>query len=107
MFYACSGDSFEFNNRSVFLPNVVEKSQQTGRKTLWFTEKALGHCQSNEVKVCIENSSKAQDKGAKWNFFFFYFEVSLVVILNANETSDWEWPSLVEQQQLAYGFKSD
>lgn len=65
IFYACSGDSFEFNNRSVFLPSVVEKSQQTGRKTLWFTEKALGHCQSNKVKVCIENSSKAQDKGAK------------------------------------------
>lgn len=73
MFYACSDDSFEFNNRSIFLPNVVEQLQQIGSKTLWFTEKALSHCQSNEVKVCIENSNKAQDKGAKCNSFFFFF----------------------------------
>lgn len=26
-------------------------------------------------------------------FFFLYFEVSLVVVLNANETSDPGWPS--------------
>lgn len=36
-----------------------------------------------------------------------YFKVSLVVVLNANETSNPGWPSLVEGPRLAYAFKTD
>lgn len=36
-----------------------------------------------------------------------YFKVSLVVVLNANETSNPGWPSLVERLRLPYAFKTD
>ena len=54
------------------------------------------------LKTVVKHKTKVQSE-----ILFFYFEVSLVVVLNANETSDPGWPSLVEQPQLAYGFKSD
>lgn len=42
-------------------------------KIWWFTEKVLGHCQSNEVKVCIEHIAKHKTKMQSETFFLLFW----------------------------------